>query len=953
MAGTLGTISGQVRLDVRQAVASYAALRAQNQRTVYAMRGTGDSFVQAGQNMAIAGAAMVYGFSRVVNAAAEFERKMDYASAVSGTTGKKMQELSDFALELGKNTIYSAGEIADGFIELAKSGLSAEQIIGGIGTAMANLGAAGDIPLAQSGQIITSTIQQFDMSARDAVKVTDLLAGAANASIADISDIGVSLKYVGGVANAAGLDFEDTATAISLLAKAGIRGSTAGTSLRQMIVSLGGATEPARDALKELGILSGDELSNKFFDAEGNAKSLSEVFQILQDSTADLTNKQRLMYLRTIFNNRALSAASILTRDGAKGFREMNREMSKVTAAEVASERLDNLSGDIEILRGNIETLMVEQGGPFQETLRGWVQGITDLVQAFSELEPSTQKNITQFVAVAGVALLVMGAINIVIGTIFRFLASMSKMGAGLRFLGGIIKIVWTNLKFFWALIGKDLVLAIGRAAATIGGLVLRFGRVITVVGAVLTALTLLYQKWAPFRNMVNTFASAVWNGIKAVGRFFKLLATDPGEAWEMLKNGFSSFVDWVQSLPGRIQSGLSSAGDRVKAFADSVVDFFASLPGRIGGIVSGLISTVTELFTFKNIGYALGFVVGTVIRIFAQLLVKLVSLVGRIVSGVGSAFARLAPRVGYLIGFMAGKVIGFFLRMGIRVLGLIAKMIAGVISFVAKLPGRVIGFITRMVVSTVAKMIQFARDLPENAAKAATGIVQWIRDLPERVGTLISNMVSRARNLLTRMKENFINTSYELYNGLMSGIEGLPGAVSGLFDRIVGAVKEQISSAYASVKDFSAGMWQGFKDGLGIKSPSYIEEAIWQITGVLDKETKAIAKKTMEVQRLSKKMAASQFGVADMGMTSGARDYIKLASMHANNLKRARSLSDASGTLSITHARRNDQRSAMRKARSEFEITNWQTGRGFMRGVAQEAIDDDHEYDDILGRMG
>src|SRR6478735_12595047 len=119
---TLGTITGQVRLDIRQAVAAYAALRAQNARTTYALRGTGDSFVAAGQRMAVAGGAMVYGFAKVVNAAAEFERKMDFASAVSGTTGDKMQQLSDYALQLGKDTIYSAGEIADGFIELAKAG---------------------------------------------------------------------------------------------------------------------------------------------------------------------------------------------------------------------------------------------------------------------------------------------------------------------------------------------------------------------------------------------------------------------------------------------------------------------------------------------------------------------------------------------------------------------------------------------------------------------------------------------------------------------------------------------------------------------------------------------------------------------------------------------------------------------------------------------------------------
>ena len=87
----LGTISGQVRLDIRQAVAAYATLRAQNARTVYAMRGTGDAFVRSGQVMAATGFGLVYMFSKAVMAAAEFERKMDFFGAVQKTSARDMK----------------------------------------------------------------------------------------------------------------------------------------------------------------------------------------------------------------------------------------------------------------------------------------------------------------------------------------------------------------------------------------------------------------------------------------------------------------------------------------------------------------------------------------------------------------------------------------------------------------------------------------------------------------------------------------------------------------------------------------------------------------------------------------------------------------------------------------------------------------------------------------------
>lgn len=945
MAGLLGTISGQVRLNITQAVAAYAALRAQNARTVYALRGTGDSFVAAGQTMAVAGGVMVYAFARVVMAAGEFERKMDFAAAVSGATGKQISQLGDYALDVAEKTIYSANEIAEGFIELAKAGVSAEGIVNGIGEAMANLGAAGDIPLTQSGQIITSTIQQFDLAARDAIKVTDLLAGAANASIADISDIGTSLKYVGGVANAVGLTFEDTTTAISLLAKAGIRGSTAGTSLRQMLVSLGGATEPARDSLKELGIITADG-TNRFFDAEGNAKSLSQVFQILQKSTEDLTAKERLMHMRTIFNNRALAAASILTREGADGFRAMNNQMSKTTAAEVASERLDNLSGDIEILRGNIETMMIRAGGPFQETIRGWVQMLTRLVQAFDDLDPGTQKFIVQTVGIVGASLVAMGAFSIFIGTIFRFLAAVKKLAAGLGFLFRIIRVVAVNARFAAILFGGPLV-------AAIGAITLPVWAAIAVLAAFGAAFIIAYKKSETFRNFIGTIGQAVWNAIKSIAGFFKLLVTDPAAAWDQLRalviGGVAAIGGAIARLPGLIMAGLGAAVSFVAGWVGRIVGFLASLPGRALGIISSFVSRVVSLLTFKNVGYALGFLVGTVVRFFLQLAARGIALAGRFANGVARFFATLPGRVGYLIGFLVGRVVGGMIRLGARMIALAGRAVTGTINFFTKLPGRVAGFVLSMSARAVSIMAGFAVRIPSLAAQAVTGTVGFIQSLPSRVASFIIAMVSRARSLFTQFKTTAIQMATQMVTGFVGAIRGLPGLVGGIAGEIIAAFKSKITSAAAAVRDFAKGMWEGFKDGLGIGSPSHLERAAWQITDVLDKETKKIARKTMDIQKLSKRLAETQFNVGNPLATSRPMRYSDLASMQARNRQRAGALLAARG-IRPAGGPAGGRRGRDRLVSGELNLTP--SGRAFIRGVAKEVFDENDDFDDDTGRM-
>lgn len=955
MAGGLGTITGQVRLDVRQAVASYAALRAQNASTVYALRGTGDAMVGAGKTFAAAGLGMLYVFGKVAGAAAEFERKLDFFGAVSGATAKQMQRLSKYALQLGQDTIYSANEIADGFVELGKSGVKVKDIIGGVGKAVTSLGAAGDIPLIQSAQIITSSVAQFALEAKDATHVADLLAGAANASIADITDIGYSLKYVGGIAHVAGLGLEDVTTAISILAQAGIKGSTAGTTLRQMIVSLPGVTAKAQQALQDLGIILKDG-TNRFYDQKGELKPLSQVYQILGDSMKSLTAEQKTSALRTIFQTRALSAAAVLTRAGAKGFKNMYKEMSKVTAAEVASKRLDNLSGDIEILKGNIETLVIQAGGPFQEMLRGWVQNITKLVQAYGRLSPETQKNIIATIGIAGATLTAMGAFLIIVGTIFRFIAAVLKLIAGFKFLFKIMRIVIFNLRFAAAIFGGELAAALGVAAAAIGITVGALLAIIAVVVAVIAGLVILYLKCDAVRNAVNGFAMAIWNAIKAIGTFFKTLATNPGAIWDGIKKGVSSVGDYLGKLPGIFASALGRALGAVGGWIGNVVGYFLSLPGKLLGIITSMAGKLFSLFTFRNVGYALGFFIGTVVRLMTTLPIKMITLALRAANGLFNIFKSLPGKIGFLIGFMVGRVVGSMIRMSIKMGLLAARAVMGVINFFKKLPGRIASFVIQTALKAIAKFNEIKAAIPRLAAEAVNGVVNFFQQLPARVYNFVNSMVNRAKAAFSRMKTNAIQMATAMFNGVVEAITGLPATIAGILDNCISAFKDVVTSAFNAAKDFAGGLWDGFKSGLGIKSPSFIEKHMFQMNKTLDSESKKMAKKTAAIQKIGKKYIdrTTTFGANGKAVpsSSAASGYVKLASMHATNQNRARSLAGSAGKRSVADARRADRKGTAGDRKVAMEITNWRTGHGYIRGIAQDAVDDDQDYSETLGRM-
>lgn len=887
MPGTLGTISGTVRLDVRHAVASYALLRAQNASTLYAMRGASAAFIAFGKGATIAGLALVAVFAKAVTAAAEFERKLDFFGAVSNSTAAQMDKVREKILQLGRDTIYSADQIAEGFIELGKAGVSAEQILQGVGEAVTSLGAAADIPLAQAAMIITSAVQTFDLAARDATHVADLLAGAANASIVEVEDLGVSLKYVGGVAAAISIPIEDVIDALSLLGKAGIRGSTAGTSLRQILVSLTGTSKKATGVLKQLGIITKDG-TNQFFDMHGKAKPLPEIFQLLHDKTKNLTEAQRLAAFKTIFNNRALAAANILAREGAAGFAEMNAEISKTTAADVAHKRLDNLSGDIEILRGNIETLFIEAGAPFQEFLRGIVQDITKLVQAFGNLSPGTQKLIFQFIAIAGAALLFMGTTSMLVGTVLRFLRTMKLLVPAITLVWRVFKAVSLGIRAF----GVATLLASGPIGWIVAGLI-----------ALGVAAYIAYKKSETFRKFINKLGASLveaWGQAKAfftgIGPFFVNL-------WNTVKNAFvtawNAIINFfTNTIPNAFSTAFNFVKNVVMTAVNAVVGFFQQLPGRVLSIVSGLISGIVGFFLQLpgRLGYAIGFLIGTAVRLWLSFQLTLFRMTLQIINGVIGFFQALPGRAVAIWNSMVNLVVSTVTRLWTQSRQLASQIVNGVISFFQQLPGRAAALWSSLL-SRVVSIAGTIRSRTVSLASATvSGIVNFFRSLPGRVVAFFSSLYTGAVGKLNSLKSAAGKIAAGIYNTIDDWVRKIPGAVYGALGRAISMFKGMVRVAFNAAKDFAGGLWSGFKDGLGIHSPSFIEKAMDAIVVNLASNSKTMSGQVARIQTIGKALASP----SNMTAATEAKYAKELAALATNLQKELAAINKAKADLEV-----------------------------------------------------
>ena len=217
-----------------------------------------------------------------VKMAADFEQQMALAQLSLRDTGVSMETVSDYALKMGADTIFNAQEMALALTGLGKAGLNWEEIAGdmsgatGVLAAVTNLAAASNLELAQAADVVTVAMATFGRPAEDAVDIVDNLVMAADASVAEVSDLSDALASAGPVMASFGWDMEDVVTALALLSERGIRGSDAGTALRSMMTNLMRPTDQVKDALGLLNV--------NLYDSENRLKALPELIGELSDA---------------------------------------------------------------------------------------------------------------------------------------------------------------------------------------------------------------------------------------------------------------------------------------------------------------------------------------------------------------------------------------------------------------------------------------------------------------------------------------------------------------------------------------------------------------------------------------------------------------------------------------------------------------------------------------------
>ncbi len=335
-----------------------------------------------------------------INNAAEFEETMSTVEALSGASGEEMNALSEEAKRLGASTKFTANEAAEAMTYMGMAGWDAQDMLKGMDGVLSLAAASGE-DLARTSDIVTDNLTAFGLKASDTAHFSDVLAAAATNSNTNVSIMGETFKQSASIAGALGYSVDDVAVAVGLMANAGVKGSIAGTALKNTFNGLLEGATLTSDAFGEY------EFSA--LQADGTMKDFSSTIDELRYYFDQMSEAEKVSNAQAIAGKRSYNGLLAILNASDEDYASLTESIQNCSGAaqSMANIKMDNMNGQLTLMKSAWDAVTISVGEQFTPALTGLYEKgtevltwVNDMVQA----NPELVAGVTAFVGVLGVA---------------------------------------------------------------------------------------------------------------------------------------------------------------------------------------------------------------------------------------------------------------------------------------------------------------------------------------------------------------------------------------------------------------------------------------------------------------------------------------------------------------------------------------------------------------------
>lgn len=761
-----------------------------------------------------------------IKTAADFESSMSRVQAVSGASGQDMQKLEKLAREMGATTKFSASDAADALNYMGMAGWKTQDMMNGL-PGVLDLAAAGGTDLAQTSDIVTDGLTGLGLTAKDTGMFVDVMAATMSNSNTNVELMGESLKYVGPVAGALGINMKDLSLAIGLMGNSGIKGSQAGTALRAGLTNLIKPTDEARATMEKYGI----EVKKN---ADGSV-DFRGTMDNLRGTLGGLDETTQAAALSTIFGKEAMSGWAAIVNASEGDFNKLAGAIdnSDGKAKDMAATMQDNLNGQLDNLKSALEEAAISIGNallPMMKKLTEWIQKAVDW---FNQLSPSMQGTILGAVGIAaavGPLLLIFGSLALSIQTL---LPVFSAIGTAVGVVGKAFGALGTVFNLFKFLIQFVIVPLIRNtlipAFQALWGIMLA-----NPVGLVIAAIGLL----------VGAFIWC-WNNVDGFKEFWI-------NAWETIKQWCSDAIEAVKEKFAEWGENINIfITETIPNFINGVGEWFSQLPERIG---TWLTTTITNIGTwcsetwtmfidwctnvlnsvgewFAQLPYKIGFALGEALGKIATWCVEswnyLATNVPIWIESIGTWFSQLPGKIWTWLVDSYNKVVAWGQNMWNKAIEVGTQFVNNISNWFSQLPGKIWNWLVNAYQRAVAWGQQMYQKAVDTGTRFVNAVNQFFSTLPGKVWNWLLNTINKAAQFVSQMWQKGKEAAQKFGDAVVNGLKSIPGKVVSIGKSIVeglwNGIKNSASWLKNQITSFANGVIDGFKSAFKINSPSKI----------------------------------------------------------------------------------------------------------------------------------
>lgn len=801
MAIDVGTATGYLDLDISgfirglQSANTEAAKQAQTIENTLGsgLQTIGGKLEGAGKTLSVAVTAPVVALGTAsIKTASDFESGMsqiqatmgitrDNMSMLNGESVNTMDALSRLAQEMGSTTKFSATEAADAINILAMAGYDTEKIYGSLPNIL-NLAAAGGLGIADAADIATGVMAGFNLKAEDSSMVADKIATMASSAKGSVSEFGQAMATAAGQASVTGQSFDDTAVALEILGNHNLSAAEGGNALNRVLKNLYQPTEAAAAAMAELGVSA--------YDAEGNARALPDVLQDFKDKLGGLTDQQYNDIMGRIFDSATMKSVPFLINDCTEAWDTADDSVTSLiegirgaedayggigAASGQAQAQMDNLAGQITLLKSALEGVAIQLGNILMPYIKAFVEKIQQLVDWFSNLDESTQRQIVAFAAVAAA-----------VGPV---LIGFGKLVSG---IGGAIK-GFNEIKGAFTAIQSGFSLMSSSAAAagtSIGAIAAPIAAVVAAVVALVAAFKHLWDTNEEFRTNII----ATWEHIKESFRQFTQGIVDRLNA---LGFEFEDIIDVLKAIwEGFCQILAPIFEGAFKNIANTLDTIF--------GVITGLLDVFIGIFTgnwdqaWSGVKQIFTSIWEGIRNWFSNILDTLKNIANVFLGWFGTSWEQVWSSVKSFFENIWNGIKSFFENLWNNIVSFIQGVLNGLASFFTNIWNAI-----KTTVQTVTSAIQtFLSDTWNKIYSTLQGILQSISSFFTQIWNTIKDTISTVVNTIW-------TTIKTVWNNILLSITEIVLGISNIISNTFNAIKEFLKGNTEQAKEHIRQAWQ------------------------------------------------------------------------------------------------------------------------------------------------